>query len=42
MMIDSLTKKEPKQTDIIAFCSGKDYENTRNALIQKINVGGEI
>lgn len=42
MMVDSLTKKEPKQTDIIAFRSGEDYEKTRNALIEKINVGGEI
>lgn len=42
MMVDALTKKEPKKTDIIAFYSGEDYENTRNALIGKMNAGGEI
>lgn len=42
MMVDALTKKQPKETDIIAFRSGEDFEETRNKLIGKINVGGEI
>lgn len=42
MMVDALTKKEPKETDVVAFSSGEDFEEARNNLIGKISAGGEI
>lgn len=35
MMVDALTQKEPKESDIVAFSSGEDYEKARSALIEK-------
>lgn len=35
MMVDALTRKEPKESDIVAFRSGEDYEKARSALIEK-------
>lgn len=40
MVTDTLLNKE-QETDVIVFNSSKDFEETRNKLIKKIQAGGE-
>lgn len=41
MILDTLTVKKDKETDVIVFSSGEDYESTRNKILKNIQTGGE-
>lgn len=41
MVLDTLTIKRIKETDVIVFSSGEDYESTRNEMLKNIQTGGE-
>ena len=41
MVLDTLTTKGIKETDVIVFSSGEDYESTRNKMLKNIQMGGE-
>lgn len=41
MMVEILTSKEVKNTDVVVFSSGEDFENTRNMIISGAQAGGE-
>lgn len=41
MVMDTLTIKGSKESDVIVFSSGEDYEKTRNAILINIQMGGE-
>lgn len=41
MVLDTLTTKGIKETDVIVFSSGEDYESTRNEMLKNIQTGGE-
>ena len=40
MLADVLVNKKPKETDVIVFKSGEDFEKTRNEIISNM-AGGE-
>lgn len=40
MLVDTLVNKNPKETDVIVFISGEDFENTRNEIVKGM-AGGE-
>lgn len=41
MVLDTLTLKQEKASDVIVFSSGEDYESKRNELLKNIHLGGE-
>lgn len=41
MILDTLTIRKSKESDVIVFRSGEDYEKTRNALLENTHPGGE-
>lgn len=41
MILDTLTIRKSKESDVIVFRSGEDYEKTRNALLKNTHSGGE-
>ena len=41
MVLDSLTIKKSKDSDMIVFSSGEDYQKTRNEILKNIHLGGE-
>ena len=41
MILDTLMVKKDKETDVIVFSSGEDYESTRNEMLKNIQTGGE-
>lgn len=41
MMVDALTKKELKETEVVVFYSGEDFEEARNRIIRDMKVGDE-
>ena len=41
MILDALTLRKSKESDVIVFSSGEDYEKTRNAILKNIHLGGE-
>lgn len=41
MVLDTLTIKKSKESDVIVFSSGEDYEKTRNGILKSIHLGGE-
>lgn len=41
MILDSLVSKENKNSDVIVFDSGEDFERTRNEISNSATVGGE-
>lgn len=41
MILDTLTVKKEKESDVIVFSSGEDYEKTRKAILKNIHLGGE-
>lgn len=41
MVLDTLTLKQEKTSDVIVFSSGEDYESKRNDLLKNIHLGGE-
>lgn len=40
MLVDTLVNKKPKETDVIVFKSGEDFEKTRKEIISNM-AGGE-
>lgn len=40
MLVDTLVNKKPKETDVVVFKSGEDFEKTRNEIITGM-AGGE-
>lgn len=41
MVLDTLTVRKSKDSDVIVFSSGEDYEKTRNKILKNIQTGGE-
>ncbi len=41
MIFETLTVKKSKESDVIVFSSGEDYEKTRNRILKSIHLGGE-
>ncbi|MBC8589326.1 DUF5361 domain-containing protein [Paratissierella segnis] len=41
MILDSLVAKENKDSDVIVFNSGEDFEKTRNEIINRVMAGGD-
>ena len=41
MIFETLTVKKSKESDVIVFSSGEDYEKTRNVILKSIHLGGE-
>lgn len=41
VLVEMLTSKEPKVSDVIVFNSGEDYERTRNMIIEDMVRGGQ-
>lgn len=41
MILDTLTLKMGKDSNVIVFSSGEDYEKTRNQILKNIHLGGE-
>lgn len=41
MVLDTLTVRKNKDSDVIVFSSGEDYEKTRNKILNNIHLGGE-
>ena len=41
MILDTLTVKKEKDSDVIVFSSGEDYQKTRNEILNSIHLGGE-
>ena len=41
MIFETLTVKKSKESDVIVFSSGEDYEKTRNGILKNIHLGGE-
>ena len=41
MVLDTLVAKKSKDSDVIVFSSGEDYEKTRNAILTNSHRGGE-
>lgn len=40
MVLDTLTIRKSKESDVIVFSSGEDYESKRNEILKSIQVGG--
>ena len=40
MLVDKLVNKEPRETDVVVFKSGEDFEKTRSEIISGM-AGGE-
>lgn len=41
MIYDTLASRKGKETDVIVFSSGEDYEKTRSSILRSIHLGGE-
>lgn len=41
MILDTLMIGKGKESDVIVFSSGEDYESKRNEILKNIQVGGE-
>lgn len=41
MVLDTLVPRKSKESDVIIFSSGEDYQKTRNAILKNIHLGGE-
>jgi len=41
MVLDTLTARKSKDSDVIVFSSGEDYEKTRNEILNNNHRGGE-
>lgn len=41
MILDTLVARKSKESDVIVFSSGEDYQKTRNAILKNIHLGGE-
>ena len=41
MVLDTLVARKSKDSDVIVFSSGEDYEKTRNKILKNIQTGGE-
>ena len=41
MVLDTLMIRKSKESDVIVFSSGEDYESTRNKMLKNIQMGGE-
>lgn len=41
MILDTLTARKSKDSDVVVFGSGEDFEKTRNEILKNIHLGGE-
>ena len=41
MILDTLVARKSKESDVIVFSSGEDYEKTRNTILNNNHLGGE-
>ena len=41
MILDTLVPRKSKESDVIVFSSGEDYQKTRNEILNNIHLGGE-